>query len=719
MKNLRTKLFLLLLVFLFSTAADAQMFWNHAVNFAGNTNSYLRVRPTSFINITGSFTLEAWVHPTFNSSNMVIMSKGSACSYGLKLSSRRPTVVTNNISRLTSPVGSALPLNEWSHVAATYNAGTNQFTIYINGVHDTSNVSASPPPANTDSLFIGKQSTFTYWGMMDDIRVWNRSLSSTEIRTNYRTFMNILNAESSPVYSSLMLSLTFNNSFSLGNPYNLIDWTNNNNPIFSSNITEVSLTDQLYTTISPNQSLVFDGDGDYAATPTHSNIEVDGQFTMEAWIYIKNHSGVTQRIFSKGTSLSSGYRMFVSSGGGIVAAVNSSGLGTSVPLPLRTWTHIAFSQSSTGVSKLYINGVQQITSTLGLAVNNTDSLFIGGHPTGESFNGYIDEIRISKIEKTAQQIRDFMYTSIDRSNDLAGVEVVYNFDGGLSPSAETGPNVILRKDVKFSNPNSTNYTPVSPLLRYDAGNFPKGYRMKTVNKRLPETGTSGSIFDSIYVNSNTTISDVNIFLAINHSYDGDIEATVFAPNGDSARICFDRFTTSQQAGDIIGIFDDQADSSFVNGRYTSFMPRIKPEQNFNSIFGGDNPQGIWRLKVNDDASGDTGMVYAWGIQLNGEVLVGVEDPENNTIPNKFELQQNYPNPFNPSTAIKFSIPKNLNVNLKVYDLAGREVASLINKELNAGSYEYLFDGSKLSSGVYFYKLTAGDFVDTKKMILIK
>ncbi|HLT23574.1 MAG TPA: T9SS type A sorting domain-containing protein, partial [Ignavibacteria bacterium] len=157
----------------------------------------------------------------------------------------------------------------------------------------------------------------------------------------------------------------------------------------------------------------------------------------------------------------------------------------------------------------------------------------------------------------------------------------------------------------------------------------------------------------------------------------------------------------------------------VNGRYTSFMPRIKAEQNLNSIFGGDNPQGIWRLKVNDDANGDTGMVYAWGIQLNGEVLVGVEDPQNNSIPNKFELQQNYPNPFNPSTAIKFSIPKNLNVNLKVYDLAGREVASLINKELSAGSYEYLFDGSKLSSGVYFYKLTAGDFVDTKKMILVK
>src|SRR5690606_32917308 len=128
-------------------------------------------------------------------------SKGTACAYGLKLSSRRPAIVTNNIARLTSPVGSALPLNEWSHVAGTYNAGTNEFRIFINGVLDTSNISASPPPANTDSLFIGRQNTFTYWGMMDDIRVWNRALSTTEIRSNFRTLMNILSPETSPVYS--------------------------------------------------------------------------------------------------------------------------------------------------------------------------------------------------------------------------------------------------------------------------------------------------------------------------------------------------------------------------------------------------------------------------------------------------------------------------------------------------------------------------------------
>lgn len=719
MKNTLLKTILFICLLGAFTNAEAQMFWNHSAGFAGNTGSYLRVRHTSFLNITGSFTVEAWVHPTFNSSNMVIMSKGSSCSYGLKLSGLRPAVVTNNIARLTAPSRSELPLNQWTHVAGTFNAANNEFRIYINGVFDTAAVSASPPPANTDSLFIGRQSFSTYWGMMDDIRVWNRNLSTSEIRSNYRTGMNILNPVASSHYSSLMLSITFDNNFSEGNPYNLIDWTNNNNPVFSSNITAVNRTDQLSTTISPNQSLEFDGNGDYAAAPTTSNTEIDGQFTMEAWIYLKNHSGTTQRILSKGTSVSSGYRMFVGSSGGIVAAANSSGLGTSSPLPLRTWTHVAFTHSQTGNSKLYINGEQQINSTLPVVISNTDSLYIGGHPTGESFNGYIDEVRISKIEKTQQQIRDYMYTSIDRANDLPGAEVVYNFDIGISPSAELGSTAFLRGDTRFSNPNATNYVPISPLHRYDAGNFPKGYRMKTVNKRLPETGTSGSIYDSIYVNSTTSISDVNIYLAINHNYDGDIEATVIAPNGDSAKICFDRYTTSQGAGDIIGIFDDQADSNLSNGTYTAFMPRIKPEQNLNSMFSGDNPQGIWRLRVNDDAGGDTGIVYAWGIQLNGEVLVGVENPQNVSIPNKFELEQNYPNPFNPSTAIKFSIPKSLFVQLKVYDLAGREVAMLLNKDLNAGSYEFLFDGSNLSSGVYFYKLTAGEFIDTKKMILIK
>ena len=85
----------------------------------------------------------------------------------------------------------------------------------------------------------------------------------------------------------------------------------------------------------------------------------------------------------------------------------------------------------------------------------------------------------------------------------------------------------------------------------------------------------------------------------------------------------------------------------------------------------------------------------------------------------YSLSQNYPNPFNPVTNIKFSIPTGSVVKLTVFDITGREVATLINQNLNAGSYTADFDASKLSSGIYFYTITAGDFTDTKKMMLVK
>jgi hypothetical protein len=89
------------------------------------------------------------------------------------------------------------------------------------------------------------------------------------------------------------------------------------------------------------------------------------------------------------------------------------------------------------------------------------------------------------------------------------------------------------------------------------------------------------------------------------------------------------------------------------------------------------------------------------------------------VPMKYGLEQNYPNPFNPSTTIKFSIPKGGYVEMKLYDILGREVATLVSDPFTAGTYSVEFDASMLSSGVYFYKITAGDFTDTKKMVLIK
>jgi len=100
----------------------------------------------------------------------------------------------------------------------------------------------------------------------------------------------------------------------------------------------------------------------------------------------------------------------------------------------------------------------------------------------------------------------------------------------------------------------------------------------------------------------------------------------------------------------------------------------------------------------------------------------VETAQNNStkkVSDKYELSQNYPNPFNPTTKISFSLPKGEFATVKVFDMSGKEVAELVNGELNAGTHSYQFDGSKLSSGIYFYRINTASFTDTKRMILVK
>ena len=93
--------------------------------------------------------------------------------------------------------------------------------------------------------------------------------------------------------------------------------------------------------------------------------------------------------------------------------------------------------------------------------------------------------------------------------------------------------------------------------------------------------------------------------------------------------------------------------------------------------------------------------------------------EVNVAPSEFSLSQNYPNPFNPTTVISYQLPVNSFVILKVYNVLGNEVATLVSERESAGKYEVNFDASKLGSGVYYYTLRADNFVQTRKMILLK
>ena len=109
-------------------------------------------------------------------------------------------------------------------------------------------------------------------------------------------------------------------------------------------------------------------------------------------------------------------------------------------------------------------------------------------------------------------------------------------------------------------------------------------------------------------------------------------------------------------------------------------------------------------------------------------VVGTSEADNGSIggnevtsiiPKEYALLQNYPNPFNPETSIKFDLPTEGKVKLSIFDISGREVNVLVNENLNAGSYSFKWNGAQFASGIYFYRVQAGSFVQTRKMVLIK
>jgi hypothetical protein len=116
---------------------------------------------------------------------------------------------------------------------------------------------------------------------------------------------------------------------------------------------------------------------------------------------------------------------------------------------------------------------------------------------------------------------------------------------------------------------------------------------------------------------------------------------------------------------------------------------------------------------------NTGTIYFDDVRTAVFAPTDVEEEVGTIAPTEYTLQQNYPNPFNPSTQIKFSVQQSSNVKLIVTDILGKEVATLVNDNLNVGNYNVNFDAAALSSGVYFYTLITDNFKQSRKMILMK
>lgn len=227
--------------------------------------------------------------------------------------------------------------------------------------------------------------------------------------------------------------------------------------------------------------------------------------------------------------------------------------------------------------------------------------------------------------------------------------------------------------------------------------------------------TGSTARDSVLVNlgNGCIVLDVNVIIGnVTHTWDSDMRFYIRKGTIGSLIINWvggsgDNFTNTK--------LDDSAAIPIASGT-APFTGTFRPSFPL-TPFNGVTTDGAWNLAITDTASGDTGALTAWCIQLTFTCPTGgIQTVE---IPNTYMLYQNYPNPFNPVTKIKYAVPQNGYIKLTVYDELGKEVAVADEGYKAANTYEALFDATNLPSGVYYYKLEAENFIDTKKMVIVK
>lgn len=213
-----------------------------------------------------------------------------------------------------------------------------------------------------------------------------------------------------------------------------------------------------------------------------------------------------------------------------------------------------------------------------------------------------------------------------------------------------------------------------------------------------------SIAVPLNIAQSLTISEIDLSVRILHTYIGDLEVELHSPQGTTVRV-------HNRTG---------AAADSISTNYDAITAPDGP--GVMSDFNGEDAQGNWYLSVVDGGNGDVGTVEEVCLIITyGLTATDVAD---GSVPRKFELHPNRPNPFNPTTTISFDVPKTTHVRLGVYNTSGRLIKTVVNETMIAGSRHVLWDGRNesgqtVSSGLYFYKIEADGFTETRKMTLIR
>ncbi len=437
----------------------------------------------------------------------------------------------------------------------------------------------------------------------------------------------------------------------------------------------------------------FDGLDDYINVDSVSNDAADKSFTIEVWF--KSDSGATFKAVFAFNQNNGDNRILIYDQLIYDFYDAQNRYYNNIP-SFNEWNYLVVSLDTLNHNiSAIINGKEDITLPTTNKVIDADLASIGqewdpGLITSAHFKGLIDEIRISGKVLTLEEVRERMHRKVTEPN--SDLIAYWQFDEGtgniLGDSSGYGNDGLLINGPVWMISTAPIGNGIASTQIISSTGF---YEFQNTNFEVNYTSLSGN--------------DTLVCTMINNSPEGILPVDSIITN---KYWIVNKFGDGIFLADLTFIFDDSV---------------FSPTDTVKLYTRPSRSDGDWTIIA--QASNITNNTATFSnISDYGQFVVGLsqgisEVKTDSEIPLSFELFSNYPNPFNPTTTISWQMPKAGLVTLKIYDVLGREVTTLVNEEVSAGKHETVFNANRFSSGVYFYQLKAGEFVSTKKMILIK
>lgn len=697
-------------------------------------NQHLQVGDQTGLEGEDGYTIEAWIRPTSFAGYPTIVGNDFQNGFwlGLDIGSGQLRFWPLGQDQGSVMVGSySIPLNQWTHVAASYSVETHTARLIVNGVLDaTNNTYVGAPTPSVAPLCIGADRpgnaapAYFFRGWIDEVRFWNRALGS--VRIGEQRFhrpgtprMQFGHGD----YSGLAAY------WDMEDPVAGIHqdrWAGNGEA--ANDATPVnggSISTTVVPPIAYNHALYLPGLADYAIRELPPGFTFEDGVTIEAWVapetpVLLAPEGILvpertivgrsrEQSFWLGINENSRLRFYPSGGAGQYFE------GT-LPVLLERWTHVA-AVYRPGLAELYVNGVLDATSTLfnDPPGENAITPLIGADPYPNAapegdlpggtilFEGWLDEVRLTGAALGAATIREGMFRSAPASEwvpDELGVPRL-RLTASLDPG---GPEWIYAAGFsRFERSGAPLFGPDADLATASINGFRN--EIPSSSGPLPGGASFAVAQGDLFMAQNFDINDLNVFVNLSAtSTDPDLAATAL----EQVQIEVQHpglSVTLMDYGDGRGrdlqtVFDDEAALTLAasTAPYVDGVRPVAPLANLD----GFPSSGTWHLNVNCQGSARA-CIWSWGLSFND-----INPLDAGATPRGFELRLAGSNPVRGEGTLWFSLPVAEGVTLRLLDVSGRNVRTLLDGPFAAGDHRVTWNARGTAPGLYFLELRRAD-----------